>query len=204
MSRRERKASFTIIEVLIALCLLAIVAGAIALGIQRSVQATQLKTSKERLERLFLQAFRFSAVSGHVGEVVVRKRSDGMFEGYVNLWGQGTQSVSLIAQSCGPIGQLAGIDAIAFNGRTIHKAVFRFFGGHGLSSVCVYDQDDRKAANIEFDCAAADDSPMSRDLDMIVRPTKDPTTPEIISLKPYLLSVPHHLPFPNEYLTNGL
>lgn len=204
MKRRWRKAAFTVIEVLVAVSLMAIVAGAVALGVQRSVRAAHLKTSKERIERLMLQAFRFSAVSGHVGDVVIFRAKDGTYQGHVNFWEADTGQVSLLTRSCESIGSLSGISSLSLNGCTVHKAVFRFFGGHGLSTVYAYDQYDRALAPSDFGFSSEETTHRKRELEMILFPTKNPTSGEKISLDPYLLSLPHSLPFPNEYLASGL
>jgi prepilin-type N-terminal cleavage/methylation domain-containing protein len=204
MKRCCRKYAFTIIEVLVALALMAIVASGLVLGVTRSLRATQLKTSKERIERMFLQAFRFAAVSGHVGDVVIRREEDGAFEGYVNLWEIDSRRLSILAQKCVSIGRLSGIESISLNNCSVYRATFRFFGGHGLSTVYAYDQYKHELLPSDFGFSPENITHKKRELEMTLRPTKDPTPSEKISLQPYLLSIPHYLPFPDECLVSGL
>jgi hypothetical protein len=204
MNRRCRKHCFTIIELLVALSLMAVIAGGLVLGVTRSVRATQLKTSKERIERMFLQAFRFAAVSGHVGEVVIRREEDGAFEGYINLWEIGSRNITILAQRCVSIGRLSGIESISLNGCPVHRATFRFFGGYGLSTVCAYDQYQRELVPSDFGFSPENLTHKKRELEVVLRHTQNSDNGEKISLHPYLLSIPDHLSFPDEYLTIGL
>ena len=178
---------------------MAVVAGSLFLGISRSLRSTQLATSKQRLERMMLQAFRFSAVSGHVGDVVLEQKEGGVWEGYLNLWEFDARGLRLLAQNCVPIGSLRGIESIALNDREVHAVRFRFFGGHGLSAVYAHDQFGREMPATELRFAQAP-AQVEQELDMTLRSSPNSSSCEKISLKPYLLSTPHHRPFPDEYL----
>ena len=200
----RRRHSFTIIEVLVALTLMAIIAGVVVLGVKRSLRTTQMKTSKERIERMLLQAFRFSAVSGHVGDVVIQRDATGAFEGYVNLWEKDSVKLCLLAQQNASIGGLAGIESLCLNGYAVEAATFRFFGGHGLTLVRAYDQFRRELSPSDFGFLPENITHRKRELEITLQPTKNPTPSEKISLDQYLLSVPHYIPIPDEYLTIGL
>ena len=195
-----KRHSFTLIEVLVAIALMAIVAGGIVLGIKRSVQATHVKTSKERIERMLLQAFRFAAVSGHVADVVIVQKEEGEFEGYINLWETDSKNLSILAQNCKSIGALPGIQSVGLNDRPINKVIFRFFGGHGLSIVHAYDSSERELAPGEFGFLPETAGQKKIELEISLRTTENQDPSAKISLHPYLLSIPRHLPFPDEYL----
>ena len=198
-----QRRGFTLIEVVVAFALMAIIASVVGLGVARSVRASQLTTSKERIERMLLQAFRFAAVSGHVSDVVIRQGEDGGFEGYLNLWEMNSKNLSTWAQSSVPIGHLSGIESINLNNCSVNKVIFRFFGGHGLSTVYAYDQFQRELAPSDFGFSPENITHRKRELEMILRPTPNENPSEKISLQPYLSSVAHYLPFPDEYLTTG-
>jgi prepilin-type N-terminal cleavage/methylation domain-containing protein len=195
-----KRHSFTLIEVLVAIALMAIVASGIALGINRSVQASHAKTSKERIERMLLQSFRFAAVSGHVADVVIVQKEGENFEGYINLWETDSKNLSILAQNCKSIGALSGIQSIDLNDRSINKAVFRFFGCHGLCAVHAYDGSERELAPAEFGFSPEAAGQKNTDLEIRLRTKENQDPFAKISLQPYLLSVPRHLPFPDEYL----
>lgn len=198
-----QKHGFTIVEVLVAIILMSVVGGVLVLGVQRSLRATHLKTSKERIERMLLQAFRFASVSGHVGDVVIRREEDGTFEGYINLWEVEATSLCLLAQKCESIGHLSGIHTMCLNDKFVHKAIFRFFGGHGLSTVYAYDTSDREVDPASFGFSQEKTSHKNKELEITIQSTQDRNPSEKISLDTYLLSIPHHLSFPDEYLING-
>lgn len=199
---KSRRYCFTLIETLVAFSLLAIVLGAVVLGITRSVRATQLQTSKERLDRMLLQAFRFSSISGHVGDVVLCLSEDGNgeWEGYVNLWEMDARTLSLLAQQCKAIGHLPGITTLQLNGRKVHKAIFRFFGGHGLSAVYAFDEYGSELTPSDFGFSSEVFTHSQRELEITLQPTRE-STGETLSLKKYILSTPHYLQFPDEYLS---
>ena len=181
--------------------LMAVVAGTLVLGITRSLRSTHLKTSKEHIERMLLQAFRFAAVSGHVGDVVITQSEDGTWNGYINLWEIDSRTLRILGRTCTSIGQLAGIDGVCLNGCSVHKATFRFFGSHGLSTVYAKDQHDRELDTSDFGFSPENITHKERELEISLLPTKNPNPSEKISLKSYLLSIVHYPSFPNEYLS---
>ena len=193
MTRR----SFSLIEVVVALSILAITAGVLLFGLGRSIRAIQTQTSRERLERLFLQAFRFSSVSGHVSDVIISKGPDG-WVGELALWGQDSSNTHILARTCESIGQLSGIHSMFLNDCEIESASFRFFGSHGLLTVCAYDRYERElsSTDIRFSRDSGSSTP---ELVLTICPTPNPTSAEAISLKSYFMTTPQHPPFPNEY-----
>ena len=197
--RTDRRQCFTLVEVLVAFSVIAIAAGALLFGISKSVRSTQLATSKQRIERMLLQAFRFSAVSGHVGDVVIEKKEEGGWEGSLNLWEIDSKGLGILARKCSAIGSLGGIESVSLNDRDVHSLTFRFFGGHGLSAIYAYDQYGGDCSPMNFR-STSQSTHIEQELEISLRPTVNPTPKETISLTPYLLSIPRHLPFPNEYL----
>ena len=198
-----QKHSFTVIELLIAIILISVIGGVFVLGVQRSLRATQLKTSKERIDRMLLQAFRFASVSGHVGDVVIRRDEHGSFEGYMNLWELEATSLCLLAQKCEPIGHLSGVYSLYLNDKSVHKVIFRFFGGHGLSTIYANDEIDQEIDPARFGFSQERNLHKKPELDVTIQSTNGKTPSETISLDTYLLDIPHHLSFPDEYLING-
>ena len=191
--------SLTLIEVVLAFLVLAITAGALLLGLNRSIQAVRTQSSKERLERLFLQAFRFASISGHVSDVIISKESDG-WVGSLTLWDDNSTNIHLLARNCEAIGQLGGIYSILLNDCEIQSASFRFFGGHGLTNVCAHDQFGREMAPADFRFVRDAYSTAEPELILSIHATANSPLVETISLKPYFMTAPRHPPFPNEYI----
>lgn len=190
--------SFTLIEVVVAFSILAMTMGALLFGLSRSIQAVRTQSSKERLERLFLQAFRFSSISGHVSDVIISKNSDG-WAGSLTLWDNNATNIHLLARHCESIGQLGGIHSILLNDCEIQSATFRFFGGHGLTSVCAVDQYGRELPPADFRFVRDAYSNAEPELILSIHPTQNSTLVETVSLKTYFMTAPRHPPFPNEY-----
>jgi prepilin-type N-terminal cleavage/methylation domain-containing protein len=192
--------SFSLIEVVVALSILAVTAGALLFGLGRSIRAIQTQTSRERLDRLFLQAFRFSSVSGHVSDVIISKGPDG-WVGELALWGQDSSNTLTLARTCESIGQLSGIHSVFLNDCEITSASFRFFGSHGLITVCAYDRYERELspADIRFSRDGGSSTP-EPELVLTICPAANPTSVEAISLKSYCMTAPQHPPFPNDYI----
>ena len=193
MARR----SFSLIEVVVALLILGVAAGALLFGIDRSIRAVRFQSSKERLERLFLQAFRFSSISGHVSDVIISKNPDG-WVGELALWGESASSLPILVRNCESIGKLSGIHSILLNGCEVNSVSFRFFGSHGLVAVCAYDRFERELAPEDFRFAR-DSAHAEPELVLSLYPTPNPAPVESLSLKSYFLTAPHYPPFPNEY-----
>ena len=145
-----------------------------------------------------MQAFRFSSISGHVSDVIISKGSDG-WVGELTLWGKDSSDISILARNCESIGRLSGVYSAALNGQTISGASFRFFGSHGLVAVRAFDQygGELSEEDIRFfrDVAASHAEP---ELVLTLFPTSNPSPVELLSLKAYCMTTPHHPPFPNE------
>ena len=194
MTRR----SFSLIEVIVAVLILTVAAGGLFLGLGRSIRIVRIQSSKERLERLFSQAFRLSSISGHVSDVIISKGSDG-WVGELTLWGKDSSDITALARNCEAIGRLPGVHSAALNGKEISGASFRFFGSHGLIAVCAFDQygGEFSEEDIRFfrDIAASHAEP---ELILTLFPTPSPSPAETLSLEAYFMTTLHHPQFPNE------
>jgi type II secretory pathway pseudopilin PulG len=190
--------SFTLIEIVVAFSVLAIAAGALIFGLNRSIRAVKTQCSKERLERLFLQAFRFSSISGHVSDVLISKEPEGWVAS-LTLWENTSKEVHKLAQKSKNMGQLGGIHSILINDCEVQSASFRFFGGHGLLTVCANDQFDKELSSVDLRFLRDAHSNIEPELIVSIHPTPDSTHVETISLKPYFMTTPSHPTFPSEY-----
>ena len=192
--------SFSLIELIVAVLILALAASGLFLGLHRSIRTVRIQSSKERLEQLFMQAFRFSSISGHVSDVIISKRPDGWI-GELTLWGKDSSDITLLARNCEAISRLPGVLSAALNGREISGASFRFFGSHGLVAVCAFDQygEGLSEEEVRFfrDVAASRVEP---ELVLTLFPTPNPTPVEELSLKAYFITALYHPPFPNELI----
>lgn len=196
---RARSHSFTLVEILVALVIISVIAGSLVLGIGRSIQSVRARTSKERLERLFQQAFRFSSVSGHISDVIITKGPNG-WEGALSLWENTASDTLLFARSCHSISQLSGTETICLNDLEFHGAIFRFFGGHGLSHIEAFDASGRTTYASDLQTIEDNLADRQPEVTITLRPSNHSTVSEQVSMDPYLKTVPHPLPFPNEFL----
>lgn len=190
--------SFTLIEVIVAISLLAVIAGVLVWGVGRSVGAMRTQSSKNRLENLFLQAFRFSSISGHACDVIICQYREG-WRGSLSLWENSASNIHLLNRSGTSIGQLGGVQRILLNDCEVQSATFRFFGGHGLTLIYAQDQFGREIPPAAFRFVRDSNSPVEPELVLSMYPSNNPTPVETISLKPYCMTVPRHPQFPNDY-----
>ncbi len=197
--------SISLVEVIIALVILSATIGGLVLSGADRNKKSQFTHSRDRIQHLCHQAYRFSAMNIHVTTVVLHKNDDNQWEAYLSLWGD-SDTMLRVTQNCKQLKDLKWVQNVLVDGQSVSELELQFFGHEGLSGV--YAKNAWGSHLPEFDLIHAPgrtkpqipqitfEAPFSEIDPLTKRNTK---AKRALDLERFAIAATDYPPFPNEY-----